>query len=242
MSLFELKYYLLHKPRSVVCSTVDSTINNPKHTERVHTTIYEYIASKGIILNDNLHPVGRLDADTTGIILITDDKQLLKLIRNPQSLTNNTDSSDEVIKDNPYKQKEYILTLLGKKCHKIWSWTSKEENETIERFSEPFTFRRNNEILTCARANVTLLDRYQDKEYMRNTELPFLGWCLKVKVIISEGKNHQVRRIASRNGYQVISLVRTRISQILHISSVPNEGDMRELTPDEVKELYEVLK
>ena len=240
MSMFECKYYLLHKPKSVVCSTVDSTINNPKHTERVHTTIYEYIASKGIVLNDKLHPVGRLDADTTGLILITDDKQLLKLIRNPSNIT---DNNDGVINDiNPYKEKEYILTLLGKKCHKIWSWSTKEENEIIEKFSEPFTFHRHNEILTCSRANVTFLVRYKDKDYMRNTELPFLGWCLKVKVIISEGKNHQVRRIASRHGYSVISLVRTRISQILHISSVPNEGDIRELTQAEVNELYEVLK
>ena len=229
VSSSNFNYYLLHKPKGIVCSTVDSTINDPKHTERVHTTIYEYIERKGIQLTQNLHPIGRLDADTTGIILITDDKKLLKLIRDPN------ETRDDI---NPYKEKEYILTLLAKKYHKLWTWTNNEENEICESLSEPFTFNRHNLLMECSKANVTFISRWQDKELMRNTDFPFLGWCLQVKVKIQEGKNHQVRRMAKRLGFQVISLVRTKISRILDIESVPNEGDIRQLTIDEVSELY----
>ena len=51
----EYKYYLLNKPLGVVCSTVDSTINDPKYLNitAIHITIYNYIKEKGIILTNN---------------------------------------------------------------------------------------------------------------------------------------------------------------------------------------------
>ena len=232
----EYKYYLLNKPLGVVCSTVDSTINDPKYLNitAVHITIYDYIKEKGIILTNNLHPIGRLDVNTNGVIVITDDKKLLKLIRNP-IINNDTNTIDN---SNPFKEKEYILTLLGKKSHKLWNWNKEDEERMIEKLSEPFTFNLHNSLMECSRSNITFISIYQDKEYMRGTDLNFLGWCLKVKVIISEGKNRQIRRIASRQGFKVLTLTRTKIAQILDINSVPNEGDIRELSEDEIQTLY----
>lgn len=229
----DYNYYLLHKPKAVVCSTVDSCLNDPKQSQRMYQTVYEFIESKGISLTPNLHPIGRLDADTTGIIIMTDDKKLLKLIRDP-----NNDNVNDI---NPYKEKEYELTLLAKKSHKLWTWSDNEEKTCIEKLSEPFTFHRQGNQFECSAANVTLISRYQDKDFMRGTDFPFLGWCLRVSVKINEGKNHQIRRMSKKEGYQVVSLVRTKISRILDISSVPNEGDIRRLTSSEIQQFYQGL-
>ena len=57
-------YYMLNKPAGVVSST----------REGASTTVVELLADEGV---KNLSPVGRLDKDTEGLLLITDDGALL---------------------------------------------------------------------------------------------------------------------------------------------------------------------
>lgn len=54
------RYILMHKPANTVCSNVDETYPSLFH-------------SLNIDRPEELHIVGRLDADTTGLVLITDD-------------------------------------------------------------------------------------------------------------------------------------------------------------------------
>ena len=54
------RYILLHKPANTVCSNVDE----------VYPSLFN---GSGITHTDELHVAGRLDADTTGLVLITDD-------------------------------------------------------------------------------------------------------------------------------------------------------------------------
>ena len=54
------RYLMLHKPAGTVCSNIDE----------VYPSIFNLV---DIDYVDNLHVVGRLDADTTGMVLITDD-------------------------------------------------------------------------------------------------------------------------------------------------------------------------
>jgi hypothetical protein len=58
---------------------------------------------------------------------------------------------------------------------------------------------------------------------------------------LSEGKHHQIRRIAKRSGFHVVSLHRVRIAGILSVDSVPEPGQCRWLTDDEIGILYEGL-
>lgn len=53
-------YLMLHKPAATVCSNIDE----------VYPSIFNLV---DIEYADNLHVVGRLDANTTGLVLITDD-------------------------------------------------------------------------------------------------------------------------------------------------------------------------
>lgn len=54
------RYIMLHKPAHTICSNVD------EH----YPSVFNYL---DIDNRDGLHIVGRLDADTTGLVLITDD-------------------------------------------------------------------------------------------------------------------------------------------------------------------------
>lgn len=54
------RYIMLHKPAGTICSNVD------EH----YPSVFNYV---DIAYPDDLHIVGRLDADTTGLVLITDD-------------------------------------------------------------------------------------------------------------------------------------------------------------------------
>lgn len=54
------RYFMLHKPAGMVCSTSDGG----------HATVLSLLEEPR---RELLHPVGRLDVDTTGLVLLTDD-------------------------------------------------------------------------------------------------------------------------------------------------------------------------
>jgi 23S rRNA pseudouridine2605 synthase len=63
------EYYLLYKPRGVVTTTSD---------DKGRKTVVDYINT-----NKRLYPIGRLDYDTTGIILLTNDGEFANLMMHP---------------------------------------------------------------------------------------------------------------------------------------------------------------
>ena len=65
------RYFMLHKPAGYVCSTDDPD----------HNTVFTLLDEPAL---DKLHPVGRLDLDTTGLLLITDDGQWSHKISSPR--------------------------------------------------------------------------------------------------------------------------------------------------------------
>lgn len=66
----EFEYFLLHKPAGCVSATEDSR----------EKTVMEYVPSK----RKGLFPVGRLDKDTEGLLLITDDGALAHELLSPR--------------------------------------------------------------------------------------------------------------------------------------------------------------
>ena len=67
----KFEYYLLNKPRSVVSTTSD---------EHNRKNVVDIINTK-----TRIYPVGRLDYDTTGVILLTNDGKLANLLMHPSS-------------------------------------------------------------------------------------------------------------------------------------------------------------
>ena len=67
------RYLLMHKPAQTICSNIDE----------VYPSLFNYI---DIERPQELHIVGRLDADTTGLVLITDDGRWSFNITSPNKL------------------------------------------------------------------------------------------------------------------------------------------------------------
>lgn len=64
-------YYLLNKPRGVITSAND---------DKNRTTVVDLIGE-----TRRIYPVGRLDYDTTGLIILTNDGQLANLLMHPKN-------------------------------------------------------------------------------------------------------------------------------------------------------------
>ena len=69
----EFRYILMHKPAATICSNIDEA----------YPSLFNYLDIEN---SSELHIVGRLDVDTTGLVLITDDGRWSYNITHP---TNN---------------------------------------------------------------------------------------------------------------------------------------------------------
>ena len=71
LKLEQKEYYLLNKPREYICSLDD---------EKGRKIVTDLISTKA-----RIYPVGRLDYDTTGILLLTNDGELTNILSHPSS-------------------------------------------------------------------------------------------------------------------------------------------------------------
>lgn len=67
----KLVYYLLNKPRNVITTSND---------EKGRKTVMDIIAAK---VPERIYPVGRLDRNTSGLLLLTNDGELTKKLSHP---------------------------------------------------------------------------------------------------------------------------------------------------------------
>ncbi len=70
-----LSVVLLHKPVGYVCSTTDAT----------HPVVYELLPPRFRARSPLMSPVGRLDRDTSGLLLVTDDGAFNHRLTSPRS-------------------------------------------------------------------------------------------------------------------------------------------------------------
>ncbi|MEG3135158.1 16S rRNA pseudouridine(516) synthase RsuA [Rouxiella sp. T17] len=167
------RYFMLNKPQGYVCSTDD-----PDHP----TVLYfleEPVAYK-------LHAAGRLDIDTTGLVLMTDDGQWSHRITSPKH----------------HCEKTYLVTL---------------EHPLAEDTAAQFT------------AGVQL---HNEDSLTKPAQLEQLEECV-VRLTISEGRYHQVKRMFAAVGNRVVALHRERIGEI-RMDEDLELGQYRELTQEEI--------
>ncbi len=136
-------------------------------------------------------PIGRLDKDSHGLIILTDDGRITDKLLNPEH----------------EHEKEYIVEV-----HK----------EITPHFIEKMA------------TGVTLDDGYVTKpaEVRKMTKRKF-------KIILTEGKKRQIRRMCQALGYEVIDLCRVRIMGI-HLNEL-HEGEFRKLKGRVLEEFLESL-
>ncbi len=167
------RYFMLNKPEGYVCSTDDP----------VNPTILYFIDEP---VADKLHAAGRLDMDTTGLVLLTDDGQWSHRITSPRH----------------HCEKTYLVTL---------------ELPLADNTAELFT------------AGVQL---HGEKNLTKPALLEPVDETT-VRLTISEGRYHQVKRMFAAVGNHVVALHRERIGNIF-LDSDLEPGEYRALTQQEV--------
>ncbi len=65
----EKEYYLLYKPEKIICSV---------HDEKGRTTVVDLIDTQ-----EKIFPIGRLDYDTSGLLLLTNDGEITNKLTHP---------------------------------------------------------------------------------------------------------------------------------------------------------------
>ena len=120
----ELVYYLLYKPEKVITSV---------HDEKGRITVIDLIDTK-----EKIFPVGRLDYDTSGLLLLTNDGKLTNLLTHPSHNIEKTYNAkiDGIINIDEVRELEKGIILDNvktKKCKvKIKKIDKKNNNSYVE--------------------------------------------------------------------------------------------------------------
>ncbi len=175
----EFYYYLLHKPAGVVSATEDKR----------DRTVIDLFDEKDF--RSDLFPVGRLDKDTEGLLLITNDGKL----------------AHELLSPKKHIEKEYYAEIDGV--------MTKEDQR---RFIEGIVLDG-----TLTLPATLLIDETSEK-------------TSKVRIILHEGKFHQVKRMVKACGKEVTYLKRIRMGE-LTLPNALTKGTYRPLSAAEVDQL-----
>ena len=152
----------------------------------------------------NVYPVGRLDMDSEGLLLLSNNKMLVDSLLNPHNS----------------HEKEYLAQVEG-----------------IPTEEEMINFRKglvieNKKTLPAKIETVTPLNISERVPPIRKRMNIPICW---LKIVITEGRNRQVRKMTAAIGHPTLRLIRTRIKN-LTLGDL-NPGEMRELTESEIKNL-----
>lgn len=225
--------FVVHKPVGVISSRVDSRpstvitkksdpLRGQAYGGEARPTVFDIAGAAGFPVDYSL--VGRLDAETSGIMLFTNNIKLDRAIRDPPPV----DAMETDI-----KVKEYAMVVMGPR---LFPGRYLDLLALTCELSQPFTFSRHGVIYSTQKATVNVLRHWQETHLSRGRNN--LGWCVELSVVIREGKHHQLRRMARRSKLTVLSLRRVRIAGLLCIDSIPEPGDCRWLEREEVEQLF----
>ena len=173
----ELRYFALHKPKGVTTTMRDA------HAGRDLRSLLPE--------GPRVFPVGRLDRDTEGLLLLTNDGDLAHRLAHPRHGV----------------EKEYLAEVDGMPASRH---------------------------LSKLKRGVKLEDGPA-----KAIDVWFAGRSRKraaIRLVLAEGRKREVRRMLEAVGLPVLRLVRTRVGPI-RLGRLA-AGQVRDLAPDEVRELY----
>jgi 23S rRNA pseudouridine2605 synthase len=175
-----VKYFALHKPFGVV-----TTMRDPQGRPDIRAFLPE---------GTRIFPVGRLDRDTEGLLLLTNDGDLANALTHPRF----------------GMEKEYLAEVEGVP-------TPKHVGQL--------------------RRGVELEDGHARAKSARVAGRS--GDRGAVRLVMTEGRKREVRRLLAAVGLPVTRLVRVRVGEV-RLGGLP-PGERRELTHDEVVALRRVV-
>ncbi|PQF23847.1 pseudouridine synthase [Enterococcus mundtii] len=175
-------YYILNKPAGVVSATQDN------HDQ----TVIDLLSDEDF--REDLFPVGRLDKDTEGLLILTNDGQF----------------SHQLLSPKKHVEKEYLAEVAGVMT-----------KEDVSAFSEGLLIDGDEQTLPAK----LFIDSVDEET---NTS--------RIRLILHEGKFHQVKRMVKAVGKEVTYLKRLRMGNFL----LPEDlalGEYRQMTSDELAQV-----
>lgn len=203
----KFEYYMLNKPAGVITATKDG---NTK-------TVLDLLPAER---KRDLSPVGRLDKDTEGLLLITNDGELAHRLLAPKNHVSKT----YLVQIAHFLSPEDILRLengidLGEDGITMPAHVT-ELRETPGRKETSDSSR-------------TVLGEISDEKEEAGSSSAGDAW---IHLTIHEGKYHQVKRMLQAVGNEVLFLKRIRFGALaLDPSLAP--GECRKLHPEELRSL-----
>lgn len=193
-----LKYYTIYKPFDVV-----SQFTDPGNKHRTLKDLYKF--------PKDVYPVGRLDKDSEGLLLLTNDKKLNHKLLSP------------------------------KKGHEREYWVQVEgipHQTDLEKLEQGVDIKVNKKVYHTKHCKADFLskniieripDRHPPIRYRKNVPETWLT------ITLIEGKNRQVRKMTAAIGFPTLRLIRTRIG-LLELDRL-NPGEVRELPAEDTREM-----
>lgn len=172
-------YIMMNKPSGVVSASRD-----PKEK-----TVVDLVPEE--MRRPDMFPAGRLDKDTTGFVLITDDGEFAHNILSPKHHIEKTylAETDEIIEE------QYLENIRN-------GMTSGED--------------------TFMPAQIELTENSKSIVY---------------RIILKEGKYHEIKRMIGASNAQLLALRRIKMGQLL-LDEQLSPGECREMGEEEIKLIY----
>ena len=186
------RYFIFNKPFGVLSQF---TREIPEH--KVIGDFFEF--------PKDIYPVGRLDKDSEGLLLLTNDNSFIERILNPDNKKSKTYLAqvDGQISEDAIRnlQNGVSIKLPSKKLYKtLPAKVKKYQGEPIEEREPPIRVRKN---------------------------IP-TSW---IEITIHEGKNRQVRKMCAKVGFPVLRLIRTKIENFT-LQNL-DTGEVKEIFPED---------
>ncbi|MGM9886865.1 MAG: pseudouridine synthase [Lactococcus sp.] len=182
----EYYYYLLNKPQGVVSATKDN----------LDSTVVDLLAAEDF--RSDIFPVGRLDKNTEGLLILTNDGALGHDLTQPKK----------------HVEKEYFAHIDGEVTAEI-----------VQRFADGLTLKNGEKVKPG--------EVFVEKTMESQTQS---GMMSEIRIIIHEGKFHQVKRMFEAVGMYVLYLKRIRMGN-LQLDADLALGQYRTLTENEIESL-----
>ncbi|MFN4234829.1 MAG: pseudouridine synthase [Bacteroidia bacterium] len=193
------RYFIIHKPYGMLSqfskdgnnATLSDLFNFPK----------------------DVYPVGRLDSDSEGLLILTNDKNLNYKLLQPKFKHRRTYwvQVDGAINNEALEklQKGVIIKINGKDYKTLPSEVRILENPiNIDERNPPIRFRKN---------------------------IP-TSW---IELTLTEGKNRQVRKMTAAVGFPTLRLIRVKIKQLELFPM--RSGEVKEISRNEIYRLLGLL-
>ena len=161
---------------------------------------------------EGTNAIGRLDENSEGLLVLTNDKQLTQLLLKPENL----------------HERVYWVQVHGK--------VTDEEIKTLE---TGVTIRLNPNDYQTKPCKARIIDAPNDlapRGHPIKPELPST-W---IELILIEGKFHQIRKMTVAVGHQTLRLLRVAIENVLLNDMKP--GEVRELPQQEIYDKLKIKR